>query len=461
MLDCHPPGWRSSRNTWSPSQKVRAMACWQTSGSVTCVAPHAEESARVRVSFDVLNRVTMRYTPSITTAPIECSVCSGDSPPYGYTVRVPYYETPIDDGVLSPSVVIPAEMTVFGYDLAGRLVQADNPQAQIRRGYFPNGALKADTATYRAYNPAASPQFGSTHRAILTYTYDLSGRRLTRGDALGGLQSYHYDAMGQLDETTDRATGAGSTVAITFGYDAKGRMKSQTGGGVTSTWTFDPDGRPVTRNEGYFADTIGYDARGKRVRVVGRPLFDDAVTEVFTAAYDGLGQLVASSFSGGAWNITDEMRVDGFGHAYTRYRNRGQMEDTKSYDVMSLSSDRLTSSTGVPRPFGATSYSGLGPAVKAYDDVALSYDQAGNVTHQESIRRAWTMTVNGADYFVRAATGHQWTWSVYDAGERPRVVQQHRVLATPNTPLTLQHEYWYDALGRRILTRTRGRSPAS
>lgn len=414
----------------------------------------------VRQTFDVLNRPTMRFTPTVTQLQGSCSVCSGDAEPFGYSVRVPYYATPIDGALVSPDIVIPAEVTVFAYDGAGRLIQADNAQAQIRRGYFPNGALKADTTMLRRSDPAASPQFGVVHRSILTYTYDLSGRRLTRGDALGGLQTYDYDALGQLDETTDRATAAGPTIGVTFGYDFAGRVRTQTAGGITAVWTYDSDGRVTTRTEGDFADTIYYDARGKRTKVIGRPLFSGAIDEVFTAAYDGLGHAIATSFSGGAWNTTDEMRLDGFGHTYTRYRNRGQPEDTESFDQNEYSSEHLTATVGVPRPFGATDAAGTGPAVKAYDELALTYDPSGNVTVQQSIRRAWSGIIAEGDVFLRAPTGHQWTWSTYDADERPRVVQQHRVLSAPSYPLTLQHEYVYDALGRRVVVRTRADSIA-
>ncbi|MBX3174913.1 MAG: RHS repeat-associated core domain-containing protein [Gemmatimonadaceae bacterium] len=58
------------------------------------------------------------------------------------------------------------------------------------------------------------------------------------------------------------------------------------------------------------------------------------------------------------------------------------------------------------------------------------------------------------DTFSRATGGHLWTWNFYDANEKPRRVQQYRVVNDTVGGVAQTHDYWYDALGRRVLAHT-------
>ncbi|HEX5180123.1 MAG TPA: hypothetical protein VFW04_12385, partial [Gemmatimonadaceae bacterium] len=90
----------------------------------------------------------------------------------------------------------PDEAT-FGYDAAGRLVTADNPVAQIRRTYLPNGALLTDTVRLSTWDYRDFAH----HLFARAYGYDLDGRRrVTAG--LGG-DSLDYDLAGRVRGIAD------------------------------------------------------------------------------------------------------------------------------------------------------------------------------------------------------------------------------------------------------------------
>ena len=87
------------------------------------------------------------------------------------------------DGVLRPypwfptnsadsSLTIDGDVETFDYDTAGNLTRADNGSALVRRGSYPNGALKADTSIVRTFDTRDSVQ----HVYATAYRYDRNGR---------------------------------------------------------------------------------------------------------------------------------------------------------------------------------------------------------------------------------------------------------------------------------------------
>ena len=154
----------------------------------------------------------------------------------------------------------------------------------------------------------------------------------------------------------------------------------------------------------------------------------------------------------------DEMVVDGHGKTYSRHSNRrSAFLGTEQLAESHFAGERLTSTMGVARPEGRGNPNGNGPAVQAMDSIALAYDASGNVIDQRSIRREWIPNITGSDEFRRAQTGSTWSWFFYDAEERLRYSQVSSLNPGPPSqiPVAMQQEYWYDALGRRILVRTR------
>ena len=415
-------------------------------------------------TFDALGRVTSRTTPEVRYPKSTCSTCwQGLQIPY--TLRIPYYQTRVGPAAYSDDVVIPSETAVFAYDAVGRMVQADNPLVRIRRSYYPNGALKADTSEMRAYDyTTTNPGFSGLHRTVLQYEYDREGRRARRVDSWGAQQTYGYDLLGQLAWTNDSASYSQPGRRTTFAYDRHGNLKRQAidNSSFEDTWTYDAYGRAISR-AGNFIDSMQYDIRGKRTRVDGRLTYPDGPEIVMSAAYDGFGNLVATGTTGPVLNSTDEFRPDALGNSLRRFGNRGQtMWATESAIESNFGNGRLLSSTGLPYPTPADSNRmgpQGGPPVQTYDEIALQYDGAGNVKFQSSYRHTWVKPdPMYPGYWIIAPTGHSFTWTFYDADARPRVVQRHVRGTEPAAPQTTYHEYWYDALGRRVLVRDRSDS---
>ncbi|MBK7908214.1 MAG: RHS repeat protein [Gemmatimonadetes bacterium] len=105
----------------------------------------------------------------------------------------------------------------------------------------------------RNYDIGATTPFEATRRSVLSYAYDLSGRRTSRTDHLSGTQRYAYDALGQLASTTDRAVSGAtpsssrsrSTHSAACGPRACPRRASRPRGPTTSR-----DGRPSGPRKG-------------------------------------------------------------------------------------------------------------------------------------------------------------------------------------------------------------------
>jgi RHS repeat-associated protein len=112
--------------------------------------------------------------------------------------------------------------TTFGYDLAGRLVYARNPDAEIWLDRDPQGRITAETCNGRT----------------VTSAYDAAGRRRRRITPFGAVTEWDYDAAGQPVRLT---TGEHQ---LRFGYDAAGReVRRELPGGLTLAQDWDQRGR--------------------------------------------------------------------------------------------------------------------------------------------------------------------------------------------------------------------------
>ena len=413
----------------------------------------------LRTTYDVLNRPMTKTASGKQFAKVPCLECHNftSHPSISDTTKAPYYGSKTAPNVGVPQIIIPQEVVVFGYDLSGRMIQADNQEVKIRRGYYPNGALKADSSMIRSYSAFdATGVFSSS----LLYSYDLSGRRVSRTDNATGItgfaaatQTYAYDVLGQLSATAD-SLHAGGKVAATFSYDALGRLLSQNvpAAGTSATWTYDIEGRPLTRAEEAFADTMRYDARGKRVAVAGQALMDGLHHGAALMAYDGLGQIIASVNADRERRTTNTFMLDALGNVRVSHANRliTAWPNAEQLDSSSYEGSRLLSKVGVFYPEGRNSTND--PASTLIDSLMVEYDFAGNVRHQQLIKREWVSSTS----FRRANAGHHWSWNYYDANNRLRYAQRTNYVSAGKA--TVFEDYWYDALGRRVAVRTRADS---
>ncbi|HWG13061.1 MAG TPA: DUF6531 domain-containing protein, partial [Streptosporangiaceae bacterium] len=112
--------------------------------------------------------------------------------------------------------------TTFGYDLAGHLVYARNPDAEVWLDRDPAGRITAETCNGRT----------------MTSGYDAAGRRNRRATPFGAVSNWEYDAAGQPVRLT-----AGEH-EIRFGYDRTGReIRRDLPGGLALAQDWDACGR--------------------------------------------------------------------------------------------------------------------------------------------------------------------------------------------------------------------------
>ena len=346
------------------------------------------------------------------------------------------------------------EVTQFTYDVSGAIQTANNPFARITRHYFSGGAQKDETQDIATYNLA----FG-THLYSLSYTYDKNGRRksltyplvLTDLSGTPDVLQYGYNAQ------SDLASLARGIQAFGFGYDAAGRLDSlKYANGVYERSTFDDDGRLLKRfqrgpnYQGFISsgrgaaypfqtdtihsDLFAYDARGKT-------LYVSAITDSIFNVYQGLGALYTMQHqslnpSPGAWQ-SETYQIDPLGNQRTTtYQQLGMNDGTSSY----------TAHTGRLYKRSAT---GITP------NDTIAYDAAGNEAWRRMTR--FEPNTEGTGWIQVADS----TVNSYDADGRLRSLSMRVRRISAASAGTLHPIYGprddairYDALGRRVWTRT-------
>jgi YD repeat-containing protein len=299
----------------------------------------------VTASYDALNRVVRRVVPRRVYARTDCQGHAPGSAIGGGTgtclARFPFYPNLVGD-----SLEIPADTSLFAYDVAGNQVQADNRSAQVRRSYYPTGWLQTDTLSLRNY---VGTTFGG-HVSWQRYGYDKDGRRMwmkasLRGDSL----AYAYSpANGALVKVAE-----GWRDSLT--YTVAGRLDSlkafptatATSPGIKEGRRYDADGRLVRRERrtGLDAqlqfDSLLYDAQGRVVQARTQSAAVDQGTLRTTTAYAGLGAVLASEVVDvqGRWQV-EEYRTDGLGSVwYNHWRSAADSFKTpqrSTFDVHGL-----------------------------------------------------------------------------------------------------------------------------
>ncbi|MDP9348066.1 MAG: hypothetical protein M3P24_02840, partial [Gemmatimonadota bacterium] len=407
----------------------------------------------IEAKYDALNRLTRRIVPEVTYGVRTDTV-------RGMAWHFPLYRQDAEGGFSvenngSYGLTLPADTVVLAYDTVGNLLRADNREARVRRSYYPNGALRTDTLRIRTYTGTDTTR----HAYGLRLEYDRNGRRtlLEHPENLAprdptavynkGRYTYH-PATGQLD-----------TIFDVFGkryhytYDVQGRVERYTPpGAAAERFFYDLDGRLIRRLEGsetspVHDDTLFYDARAKVLRARTHA---DSVSN----AYTGLGSL--------AWF-----------HVGRRYENAASEEEFTS-DALGnrrLIARRELGGTTILKPSVVHEHfyePGTGRLLRTVgaldnpnnwpdDSSRVFYDAAGN----KERATAWRI-VNLADELYELEERAAF---YYDAEQRLRVVDRRTCIIDANgcnrkKPPHYQdrptfEEYRYDALGRRILVRTR------
>ena len=395
----------------------------------------------ITTRYDAMNRPVKRILPQVNYSSTSCTVFVPPGVPCLHTF-------PTRDG---PDVCIRADTAVFGYDHVGNMARADNWAARVKRTYSPSGMLQQDTLrirTYKTFAPGASPcepqdpdtlpgpvdEF-SWHVYGLRNTYDLDGRRDTlyhpnnNFPCAGGCRDrYVYETTtGWLDRMYNP-----NDSLVDFTYDLAGRRTQvrYPGGanGITVSQNYDADSRPTVRSGFVIYDSLLYDARG---RIVGGTAWDATWgARQITATYNGLGGLVYAEALNSAAGF-EEFRLDALG-------NRVWQRDV---GLNSEYNDRCRNNT----------IDGLGRLVQITLDLANCPAPPPSYAYEHN---TWYDGVgNASATFGRHNVGESLVYnqalSYYDADEKLRVFNSWDV----NNQV--YEQYRYDALGRRVLVRSR------
>ncbi len=407
----------------------------------------------ITTTYDALNRPTRRVLSQVSYANIACVL----TPSYCAYSGLSF---PTRDG---PTVCLATDTSYFDYDPAGNVRRADNGWAWVHRTYTPSGLLAYDTLVVRTYETSApypcgpgdrhsggvSEPYGdfSQHVYALQYGYDLDGRRdsLYHPDGIDFCSGsrcvtrYAYDAAtGWLSSVTDP-----KGYVTSFGYDAAGRDTSMTyPGTVVARRGYDADSRVVARNGPFYTnDALQYDAAD---RVVSGTLADvggQGQTSL-DIRYGPLGAVVyASGLNPGT--TFEEAIADGVGNRVWQ-RTDGwdsQFPDRQRNQYI----NSLTGREDSTRLVGATPFDPSNQYPNHYARLvhATSPDPDGNL----QITYGWTY--DGSAFPPTQAV------SYFDAEDRLRIFNQHLGIGLPGSSGGVYEEYRYDALGRRVLVRSR------
>ena len=337
---------------------------------------------------------------------------------------------PIYPNTAAGGYLIPEEWNWFRYDAAGNMVQAENRDGQVRRTYYPGGALATDTLRIAATSGA---EF--TEAYGLAYAYDGAGRmtglqhpvQLAYGATTDG---FAYDAVtGALSGATDRTGNV-----FTFRYDRLGRMTSTLmPGGVVDSMRYDLAGRLTARFTTTPAaaarlqdEQLTYDGRNKLVHVQSQATVNRGQS-VYTQWYSGMGNLVATDWDnvGGPEWAREEYQVDPLGNmVFKRTLTPGPESIQNDYPefkyLINAFRGHVNQVQRLPAP-------GMDPFLAPRDEAFRSYDLSGNQNYSREIVEEST---NGSGKYVSRRSESR---SYYDAGERLRAVQTYERRYTPES----------------------------
>lgn len=279
------------------------------------------------------------------------------------------------EALLAPQGDVHVESESFRYDGLGRLVQADNAQACVRRVYDPVGNLSREhvivpidghdhefvwrhehdelgvrIATTRPDGRRLDwLTYGSGHvhgllldgKPVIHFERDDAHRETLRELGNGLRQVTQYDAAGRLARQTLQGSG-GPLVARHYQYDAAGqltRIADMRRGEIQ--YTYDPVGRLTRAQSSRGVETFAYDPADNIVDALlhnghgggsraGAPLLDNLVKTYAGThfAYDERGNLTARTHNG----ERTEFGWNSLGRMVTAV-NRG-MQVTYAYDAL-------------------------------------------------------------------------------------------------------------------------------
>jgi RHS repeat-associated protein len=421
--------------------------------------------------FDAINRLWYRITPAVTfpAETLGTALLAAGNP----ALTPSFPRLPL--GALART--IDRDSASFSYDFwTGQIETANNKDALVSRTYFADGLLKGEVQSLRS---VAENTFGN-HVYSLSYGYDRAGRRtrLTHPSQLApgtGLETWTYDTV---------ATGLPSAVqpplggAVSFTFDPAGQLIAQVvPGGIRREFTYTADGetasdvvrnwavapkRPLPNLGGNArAALLEYDIRGKLTYMtnsVGRK-------DKLRATYSPIGHLRASSFATQIVTASNAIEVfethdtttsDALGNTLRTWTwtNRNASGSPGFWPRIGVGSSNSELLTNIYRTNGTGQ---LGQSVSGFRYSFQVHDVAGNMTQQRTPGATPAQVLGGVKVSERVL--------YHDASNRLIAVDAREgplpgadAFANPDFLITFD-AYRYDALGRRVFTRSSRKCP--
>jgi len=407
----------------------------------------------IATAYDSLNRVIRTIVPGVT---YDSTVFPDTS--FSFTWTYPLYSN-----CSSVEYCIPADTASLAYDEVGDMVMANNRDARIVRAYNPNGTIAADTLRIRTY--AVAGDF-TNHVYGIEYTYDLDNRRTVMthpatiapysGGVLYTQQQYSYNNLNQLQNATD-----------VFGnffdhqYDRDGNLARVENVGTAETATYDLDERIVTRvdSTGDVGTTDGWPSR----TIHSQQFYYDGAARQIEALETASGMQDTSLTHYSALGaMAHTIIVPPSSYPFTM--------DEEAYITDALGNE-LASWPTIANGTSVTEDSALNNVFKTYSAGTGRLEQAelnhsGLPTGTYLERYQYDSSGNRRDGELLNGNTFELNYEYYDAAERLRVLDRRScTLNSANhdceaDPLPLStasrfEEYFYDALGRRVMMRSR------
>jgi RHS repeat-associated protein len=401
-------------------------------------------------TYDALNRLASSTIPQKTLTSHNAFICEiadcGQHPdPY------PHY-----DISAAGHLTFGGETATFRYDLqTGQLDTASNPTALVTRTFYRNGDLKTETQHLRTVVTGTIDP--GVHEYTMSFRYDRNGRRLglTVPDAVRPRNSAGAVLGSEIQYTYRTDNGALSTITDLLGngsiasYNARGERWQTSLPGAVITDGFDDDGQLATSSALWQggtqlrADAMTYDARGKMTSMAGTAGPHVVVQSWFT----GLGQLAHShseswdeTWVNQTFNTDEYFGISALGDVEGSTIRTNYRYGTSG--AWGLSDNGNTQST-TPKSFVYnTANDELQEQAYGNRDDTFEYDAAGN-----------TLYMRGYDNTPQASGTVEERASFHDASGRLRVTDTRQGFTNPFARTF--EESFYDALGRRVLVRTR------
>jgi RHS repeat-associated protein len=310
----------------------------------------------------------------------------------GGTTQFSYDATGLLTSETQPVSATSAITTSFGYDAAGNMTRYTDGNGNntiftydtwnLRESTIvpatPSYPDSQDRTFTTAYNADGQPaQVSAPGGVTATYGYDALGRLVSQSgsgaDAPTATRTFGYDAAGDL---TTASTPSGTDK---FNYDDRGLLLSASGPSGSSSFSYTPDGQLASSSDASGTTSYGYDSAGR----LGT-LTDGATSTAATYGYNTDSQVSSIHYGAGgatqtfSYNSLHELTGD------TLNSPSGQSEASISYGY-NLNGDETSKTT--------TGFAGAASNTYTYDEanrlsswnngtatVTYAYDGDGNRT---------------------------------------------------------------------------------